>query len=74
MKYKRRIVVIQLWRALVRPHVEYYVEWSSYLRKDINALETVQSSFTRLIPGTGRLSKKERLDRLGLYLLAFPRV
>lgn len=44
----------------------------SYLRKNIDALEAVQSRFTGLISGKGRLAY--RLDGLFLYLLDFGRV
>ena len=35
----------------------------------MNALEGVQSRFTRMLPGMEHLSYKERLDRLGLFSL-----
>jgi len=40
MEYRSRGVLLQLYRVLVRPHLEYCVRFSSpYLRKDILALE-----------------------------------
>ena len=68
-------VLLQLYRVLVRPHLEYCVQfWSLNLRKDILAIEGVQRRFTRLIPGMPGLSYEERLDSLGLYSLEFRRL
>ena len=67
--------MLQLYRALVRPHLEYCVQfWSPYLRKDVLATEGVQRRFTRLIPGMAGLSYEERLSQLGLYSLELRRV
>ena len=75
MEYKNREVLLQLYRVLVRPHLEYCVQfWCPYLRKDILALEAVQRRFTRLIPGMGGLMYDQRLRRLGLYSLEFRRM
>ena len=66
--YKSRKVMLQLYRELVRPHLECCVQyWSPYLRKDVNVLEAVLRRFTRLIPGIDRLSYEGRLDRVSLY-------
>ena len=75
MEYKSREVLLQLYKVLVRPQLEYCVQfWSPYLRKDILALEGVQRRFTRLIPEMRGLAYEERLNRLGLYSLEFRRL
>ena len=69
-QYRSRQVLLQLYRVLVRPHLEYCVQfWSPTLRKDILAIEWGPRMFTRLIAGMAGLSYEERLDRLGLYSL-----
>ena len=61
-EYRSREVLLQLYRVLVRPHLEYCVQfWSPNLRKHILAIEGVQRRFTRLIPGMSGLSYEERL-------------
>ena len=56
-EYRSSDVLLQLYRALVKPHLEYCVQfWSPFLRKDVLALEGVQRGFTRLIPGMAGLS------------------
>ena len=61
---------MKLYKTLVRPHLEYCVQfWSPYYRKDIIKLERVQKRFTRMLPRLDGLSYKERLDRLGLFSL-----
>ncbi|XP_055492473.1 uncharacterized protein LOC129697841 [Leucoraja erinacea] len=74
-EYRSGEVLLQLYRVLVRPHLEYCVQfWSPNLRKDILAIEGVQRRFTRLIPGMSGLSYEERLDKLGLHSLEFRRL
>ena len=41
--------------------------WSPQFWKDRDAIERVQRSTTRLIPGVARLSHEERLKETGLY-------
>ena len=68
--YKYKEVVLTLYRNLVRPHLQYCVQfWSPQFRKDINAREKVQQRVIRLILGLSRLSYEERLKETGLYSL-----
>ena len=65
IKYRSCNVLLKLYKTLVRPHLEYCVQfWSSYYRKNIIKLEIVQRRFTRMLLGLDGLSYKERLDRL----------
>ena len=67
IEYRSWNVLLKLYKTLVRPHLEYCVQfWSPYYRKDIIKLERVQKKFTRILSGLH--CYKERLDRLGLFL------
>ena len=70
IEYKSCRLMLQLYRTLVRPHLEYCVQfWSPYYRKDVETLERVQRRFTRMLPGMEGLSYEERLEKLGLFSL-----
>ena len=59
-----------LYKALVRPRMEYAVQaWSPQLRKDIIRLEKVQRRATRMIPGLASMTYEDRLKKLNLTTL-----
>ena len=60
--------MLTLYRTLVRPHLEYSVQfWSPHYQKDVEALGRVQKRFTRMLPGMEGISYDERLEKLGLF-------
>ena len=62
--------MLQLYKTLVRPHLEYRVQfWSPHYKKDVEALERVQRRFTRMLPGMVGRSYEERLRDLRLFSL-----
>ena len=70
MSYKNRDVLLQLYKSLVRPNIEYCISaWSPYYEKYKHLLERVQHRFTRMIPGMKQLSYEKRLEIIGLWTL-----
>ena len=50
--YKENSLIVPLYKAIVRPHLEYCIQaWSPYHRKDIDMLDKIQWRATKLIQG-----------------------
>ena len=75
MHFKSKNVIVRLYKALVRPRLEFCVQsWCPYLRKDITMIERVQRRATKLIQGLRDMSYSEHLSHTELISMEKHRV
>ena len=66
------LILLPVYKALVRLHVEYANSvWSPYRKGDIEATEKIQKRATKLVISLRKLPSKERLQHLNLYTLKY---
>ncbi len=68
--FKNKAEILPLYITLVRPHLEYAVQfWAPHHANDIAKLEAVQRRATKMITSLRNKSYEERLARLNLFSL-----
>ena len=73
--YKENKLIIPLYKAIVRPHLEYCIQaWRPYHKKDMDTLERLQRRATKMIPELRDVGYEERLNEYGLATLVTRRL
>ena len=68
-------MLIQLYKSVVRPHLEYCNSvWSPLYKKDVQLLERVKRRATKLVPGMKDMGYADRLKALKLPSLVYRRL
>ena len=73
-KYMDEDMFLLLYKALVRPHVEYATcIWNPYLKYNMEMIERVQHRATKIVQSLKDLSYSDRLKKLNLETLEYRR-
>ena len=73
--YKEKQLIVPMYKAIVRPHLEYCIQaWRPYRKNDIDKLERMQRRATKMIPELRDLSYESRLLQYGLTTLEIRRL
>ena len=73
--YKEKTLIIPPYQAIVRLHLENYIQaWIPYRKKNIDTHERIQRRATKIIPELRDLSYEERLKECGLTTLETKRL
>ena len=68
-------IFLKLYKALIRPHLEYgQIIWSPQYKRQSKIIENVQRRATKLIPNLKNLPYQDRLKKLKLPTLKFRRL
>ena len=64
--YKEKQLIVPLYKTIVRPHLEYYIqEWTRYRKNDIDNLEKIQRRATKIVSELRDLSYESHLLECG---------
>ena len=67
---RSREVILPLYSAVLRPHLESYIQlWSPQHREEMDLLERVHRRATKMIRGLEHICCEDRLRELGLFNL-----
>ena len=73
--YKEKQLIIQLYKTIVRPHLEYCIQAvRPFRKKDINILERVQRRAIKMIQKLRNISYEMRLKECGLTTIETKRL
>jgi hypothetical protein len=74
-KYMNKHIFTDLYKSLIRPHLEYATPaWSPHLKRDKDKLENVQRRSTKIVPELKHLTYEQRLTHLKLPTLHYRRL